>query len=257
MRYVLKSITLIGLICVCVFAATVLWESNDLQRFLPQQTQEQDPAETNDNTSDGDAATSDGRETTQVTFQAPSLYVNGQLTNATNDLAYIHENGFEVGKEALRDQSVTPAVEYDDQGRLSAYTVRITPDTVLVYSVEPSDGAAFVAHQFAKDAPLVPVTDDAWRYAMHPYLNAVGDYVRKSGQGVVMRIELDYDGNDDDQAPRYIDLKAFSAEDLGTTCSVWVTFANRDPERPVDYEALAYFGEADSTDAEEGGGADG
>lgn len=239
MRYVLKIISLAGLIVLCIFGAAVIWQSNDLQRFLPQQTQETDPMQTpaqEPNTTknpDGDA----------VTFRQPVLYVDGQEYAGSCDVVYIHENGFEVGKKTYRDQTATPSVTYDEQGRLSGFSVRITPDTLLMYSVAPAEGAAFVNHEFADQAPLVPVTDHTWRDAMHPYLTNIASYVKESGNDVVMVINLEYDG-ENDRAPHYIDLKAFSVKDLGATCSVWATFYNYDPKQQVDYVHMTYYGQA-------------
>lgn len=239
MRHMLKIISLAGLIALCVFGTTVIWQNNDLQRFLPQQTQESDPVRTpSQEQSDADAA---GAET--VTFRQPVLYIDGQEYEGSCDVVYVHENGFEVGKEAYRDQTSTPSVTYDEQGRLSGFSMRITPETLRMYSVEPNKGAAFVNHEFADQAPLVPVTDHTWRDAMHPYLTNIASYVKASGSDVVVVIGLEYDG-ENDRAPHYIDLKAFSVKDLGATCSVWATFYNYDPGQQVDYVHLTYYGQA-------------
>lgn len=255
MRYIVKALTVTGLIAVCVFGATVIYTNNDLQRFLPQQSQGEDvaaptPAKTDDATDTGNG----------VTFKAPTVYIDGKPVDGKNDAFYIHENGFEVGKTAYAGQTVEPTVKYDGLRRVSEYAVRITPDTVLMYSSAPDDGSAFVNHELADNAPLTPVTYDTWKNILHPYLNAIARYVRDSNNDVVLVIGLTYD-KDTDKAPHYIDVRAFSPHDLGKTCSVWVTVYDYDPDRQVDYTTLTYFGQNTETtrpagpqaDAKDGG----
>lgn len=239
MRYIVKTLTVIGLIAVCVFGATVIYTNNDLQRFLPQQSQNEDitvtPAQSQ--TDDDDTDTEN-----DVTFQTPTIYIDGQPVTGQNEAFYVHENNFEVGKTTYVDQTIDPTIKYDERQRVSEYAVRITPDTVLMYASTPDGGNAFVAHELADNTPLVPVTNDAWRNVLHPYLNAIAKYVRDSNNDVVLVIGLTYD-KDTDKAPHYIDVKAFSPHDLGKTCNIWVTVYNYDPDQQVDYTTLTYFGQ--------------
>lgn len=237
MRYIVKILTVTGLIAVCVFGATVIYTNNDLQRFLPQQSQSKDAASPTQAKADDAADTENG-----VTFKAPTAYIDGQPATGKNDAFYIHENGFEVGKTAYADQTIEPTVKYDGLQRVSEYAVRITPDTVLMYSSTTDDGSAFMSHELADNAPLVPVTYDTWKNILHPYLNAIAKYVRDSNADVVLVIGLAYD-KDTDKAPHYIDVRAFSPHDLGKTCNVWVTVYNYDPDQQVDYTTLTYFGQ--------------
>lgn len=237
MRYIVKALTVAGLIAVCVFGATVIYTNNDLQRFLPQQSQGKDAAAPAQAKTDDDADAENG-----VTFKAPTIYIDGQPVTGKNDAFYIHENGFEVGKTAYADQTIKPTVKYDDRQRVSEYAVRITPDTMLMYPSTPDDGSAFVNHELADNAPLTPVTYDTWKNVLHPYLNAIARYVRDSNNDVVLVIGLAYD-KDTDKAPHYIDMRAFSPHDLGKTCNIWVTVYNYDPDQQVDYTTLTYFGQ--------------
>lgn len=237
MRYIVKALTVTGLIVVCVFGATVIYTNNDLQRFLPQQSQAKDITVPTQAKTDDDADAENG-----VTFKAPTIYINGQPVTGKNDAFYIHENGFEVGKTTYANQAIEPTVKYDERRRVSEYAVRITPDTVLMYSSTPDDGSAFVNHELADDAPLVPVTYDTWKNVLHPYLNAIARYVRDSNNDVVLVIGLTYD-KDTDKAPHYIDVRAFSPHDLGKICNTWVTVYNYDPDQQVDYTTLTYFGQ--------------
>lgn len=237
MRYIVKALTVTGLIVVCVFGATVIYTNNDLQRFLPQQSQSKDVAASAQAKTDDDADAENG-----VTFKAPTIYIDGQPVTGKNDAFYVHENGFEVGKTAYADQAIEPTVKYDEHQRVSECAVRITPDTMLMYSSTPDDGSAFVNHELADDAPLTPVTYDTWKNVLHPYLNAIARYVRDSNNDVVLVIGLTYD-KDTDKAPHYIDVMAFSPHDLGKTCNTWVTVYNYDPDQQVDYTTLTYFGQ--------------
>lgn len=237
MRYIVKALTVTGLIAVCVFGATVIYTNNDLQRFLPQQSQGKDAAASTQTKADGDTDAGNG-----VAFKAPTIYIDGQPATGKNDAFYTHENGFEVGKTAYAGQTIEPTVKHDELQRVSEYAVRITPDTVLMYSSTPDDGSAFVNHELADNAPLVPVTYDTWKNVLHPYLNAIARYVRDSNSDVVLVIGLAYD-KDTDKAPHYINVRAFSPHDLGKTCNVWVTVYNYDPDRQVDYTTLTYFGQ--------------
>lgn len=237
MRYIVKALTVTGLIAVCVFGATVIYTNNDLQRFLPQQSQSKDVA------APAQAKTDDGTDAENgITFKAPTIYIDGQPVDGKNDAFYVHENGFEVGKTAYADQTIEPTVKHDAHQRVSEYAVRVTPDTVLMYSSAPDDGSAFVNHELADNAPLTPVTYDTWKNVLHPYLNAIAKYVRDSNNDVVIVIGLTYD-KDTDKAPHYIDVRAFSQHDLGKTCDVWVTVYNYDPDQQVDYTTLTYFGQ--------------
>lgn len=237
MRYIVKALTVTGLIAVCMFGATVIYTNNDLQRFLPQQSQSKDVAASAQAETDSDADAENG-----VAFKAPTIYIDGQPVTGKNDAFYVHENGFEVGKTAYADQAIEPTVKYDEHQRVSEYAVRITPDTMLMYSSTPDDGSAFVNHELADDAPLTPVTYDTWKNVLHPYLNAITRYVRDSNNDVVLVIGLTYD-KDTDKAPHYIDVMAFSPHDLGKTCNTWVTVYNYDPDQQVDYTTLTYFGQ--------------
>lgn len=237
MRYIVKALTVAGLIAVCVFGATVIYTNNDLQRFLPQQSQGKDAAAPAQAKTDSDADTGNG-----VTFKAPTVYIDGKPVTGKNDAFYIHENGFEVGKTAYADRTIEPTVKYDEHQRVSEYAVRITPDTTLMYPSTPDDGSAFVNHELADNAPLTPVTYDTWKNVLHPYLNAIARYVRDSNNDVVLVIGLAYD-KDTDKAPHYIDVRAFSPHDLGKTCNIWVTVYNYDPDQQVDYTTLTYFGQ--------------
>lgn len=237
MRYIVKALTVTGLIAVCMFGVTVIYTNNDLQRFLPQQSQSKDVAASAQAETDSDADAENG-----VTFKAPTIYIDGQPVTGKNDAFYVHENGFEVGKTAYADQAIEPTVKYDEHQRVSEYAVRITPDTMLMYSSTPDDGSAFVNHELADDAPLTPVTYDTWKNVLHPYLNAIARYVRDSNNDVVLVIGLTYD-KDTDKAPHYIDVMAFSPHDLGKTCNTWVTVYNYDPDQQVDYTTLTYFGQ--------------
>lgn len=255
MRYIVKALTVTGLIAVCVFGATVIYTNNDLQRFLPQQSQSKDAAAPTQAKTDDDVDAGGG-----ITFKAPTVYIDGQPATGKNDAFYIHENGFEVGKTAYADQTIEPTVKYDEHRRVSEYAVRITPDTVLMYSSAPDDGSAFVNHELADNAPLTPVTYDTWKNVLHPYLNAIARYVRDSNNDVVLVIGLTYD-KDTDKAPHYIDVRAFSPHDLDKTCNIWITVYNYDPDQQVDYTTLTYFGQnAETTqpvdpqaDAKDGG----
>lgn len=237
MRYIVKALTVTGLVAVCVFGATVIYTNNDLQRFLPQQSQSKDVAAPAQAKTDDDADAENA-----ITFKAPTIYIDGQPVDGKNDAFYVHENGFEVGKTAYADQTIEPTVKHDEHQRVSEYAVRITPDTVLMYSSAPDDGSAFINHELADNAPLTPVTYDTWKNVLHPYLNAIAKYVRDSNNDVVLVIGLTYD-KDTDKAPHYIDVRAFSPHDLGKTCNVWVTVYNYDPDQQVDYTTLTYFGQ--------------
>lgn len=237
MRYIVKALTVAGLVAVCVFGATVIYTNNDLQRFLPQQSQSKDVA------ASAQAKTDDNADAENaITFKAPTIYIDGQPVTGKNDAFYAHENGFEVGKTAYANQTIEPTVKHDEHQRVSEYAVRITPDTVLMYSSTPDDGSAFVNHELADNTPLVPVTYDTWKNVLHPYLNAIARYVRDSNNDVVLVIGLTYD-KDTDKASHYIDVRAFSPHDLGKTCNVWVTVYNYDPDQQVDYTTLTYFGQ--------------
>lgn len=254
-RTILKILTALGLVGVCLFGMTGIVSTGELARFAPQKTQSTqaaakatatdaaDPTKTKNKTDD------DGTDVSLPAFTMPTLYdTDGNAVKGdSSNIVYIHKKGFEVGKTAHENQTVVPTVTSDNMNRVGDIAVRVTPYSRLTYTLTPKTTDAFVARTIAADAPTVRMTDDAWRHGLQTYLSAISDYVRTSGTDVILVIELSYH-DATSTVPDYIDLKAFSAKDLGKACSIWVTVHNDDETRPVDYTTGTWTYPDTSTD---------
>lgn len=227
MRNFMKCCVLLSILAVCAFGGFTL--KDEVYRFLPQrqiaEPTKQPQTETTDKTNADEQA--------KPTFQHPQLFVDGELTEGTTNIAFIHEKGFEVGKDRYKDTTDKPSVQNDDKKRLYRYSVRIAPDDAIMYPGGPEQGPT-EPQTFAKDAPAISVTNHTWRYALQPYLSAISDFVKTNDLPVVLVAECRYNTLND-TVPHYVDIKAFTPDDLGQSCNIWVTFYNTDPTRQLDY----------------------
>lgn len=240
MRHALKILTVLGLAGLCAFGFMALKDTPEMQKLLPSN----DPVVI-DKAPKPSSETNEEKDPDALPkFEAPTLTLGDETMDKNiKQTVYLHENGFEVGKTNYKDVTTSPNVSYDNKGRLLRFAVRITDETKLMYTSAPSD-SAFTQRTLAKDAPDVQTTDHTWRYALHPYMNALTDYVSKNKTDVIIVVELQY-RTDNDKIPHYIDLKAFSEQDLGKGCNVWTTFYNYDPARQVDYVSASWLGQSD------------
>lgn len=249
MRQIMKFCTLAAALALYVFGAYTL--RDEIHRFLPQQRTEFETAAPMDE----NKAENDAGDAEKPRFQHPQLVLDGELTEGTNDLVFVHENGFEVGKERYKDATAEPDVQMDDKRRLHRFSVRIDPENVAMYSVGPEKDPVEPCI-FAEGAPDVMLTNHTWRYAVHPYLNALTKFAHEAKSPVVMVVECRYN-TANENVPHYVDLKAFTPDDMGGSCSVWVTFYNTDPKRQLDYSTGRWLSTSAPEPSGEGGGANG
>lgn len=157
--------------------------------------------------------------------------------------AFVHENGFEIGKTPFQHTN-SPEASIDD--------LHNRPETVVVRyggktNTAPNFDAPTDFHSLFLKAPLSRqgkqyiFATDAWHENISPCLKSIAKFAKDNKKPVVLVFNFKYK-NDDDRAAEYVTLKAFSQKDLGKALSLNVTFHNFRENSELDYAKLSLAG---------------
>lgn len=230
MRTIIKSITFIALVCVTIFGAYVLYQNGDLTRFFPDNTAGKDTVAQSTKNHDNNPSKNTKKKKDPKAFVAPTVGNPSEV--------FVHENGFEHGKENFKKQGVHETVDMD-KGRVSQVSFRLAQDSVLLYSVGPEDTKAFTEHQLTENGATYCFAGTAWQQNMHPYLSSIAQWMKDNKTNVIVVVTFEY-SDDKDTAAEYVTLRAFSLEDLGKTLSVNTTFHQYTKDKALDYKTKNY-----------------
>lgn len=157
--------------------------------------------------------------------------------------AFVHENGFEIGKTPFQHTD-SPEASIDD--------LYDRPETVVVRydgkaNAAPNFNASSDFHSLFLKAPLSRqgkqyiFATDAWHENISPCLKSIAKFAKDNKKPVVLVFTFKYN-HQDDKAAEYVTLKAFSQKDLGKALSLNVTFHNFRENSELDYAKLSLAG---------------
>lgn len=228
MRIFAKLIFFVVCGATCFYGATVLLTNQDIQQFLPTiitETIEITETETIETTTETSVVVPIDIDA----FQAPTL-------SATELDVYVHASGLSYGKTDYVNQSTDAEITYDEDYRLTSATIRLTSENIIEYT-DSSAIALFGRYEILPDV-IALITPYTWNTVVYPYMQALSEFAAEDDIIVITKYIYE---NDDDVAPHYIDLIAFSIEDLGRACNIWLTINNYDPSYEVDYTIIDYI----------------
>lgn len=230
MRIFLKILTTTGLITSIAFSIVLCITSGDFNQFLPK---------TNITTNIVEQTIQGQRDDIpEGSFKAPTI--SSISADALSELIYTHTDGLESGKTQLtQDISINEVVDTDTMNRVSEIKIRFTDSNIPMYSKSSSNTYGLFVSKSLTGSTTIPITRYTWENALYPYMNALREFVKTNdNNAIICRVRLDY-ATLNDVAPNYIELSAFTPNDMGLACNIRISVRNYEPDTDIDYRTLA------------------
>lgn len=157
--------------------------------------------------------------------------------------AFIHENGFEIGKTPFQHTDSPEARIDDAYDRPETVVVRYggKTNTAPDFNTSSDFRSLFLKAPLSRQGKQYIFATDAWRENISPCLKSIAKFAKDNKKPVVLVFTFKYN-HQDDKAAEYVTLKAFSQKDLGKALSLNVTFHNFRENSELDYVKLSLAG---------------
>lgn len=230
MKTLTKIVTFIALVTLTIFGAYVLYIHGDFIKMLPSKINKNNIIS---NIANIHNQNKNPKENPTSAFQEPKVGKPGEI--------FIHENGFEIGKNQFKTQTTKETVVME-KGRVKQVSYKTNKDSVFLYTIGQEDTKAFAKHKLTDNGEKYYFSGQAWEHNIHPYFSSIASWANENKQDVIIVIDFEYTSKDD-IAAEYITLRAFSAKDLGKSLSVNTTFHQYADQKILDYKTLDYVRE--------------